>query len=164
MQNALICLFLLVFLLAGSLLAAGPEIDSVLVKKSARKMFLLSQGQTIKEYQVAFGAKPKGHKLREGDERTPEGRYRLDYKKENSTFFRAIHISYPNEEDKSRAKAAKENPGGQIMIHGQPNSLGWLSWITQWFNWTDGCIAVSNSDMAEIWELVKAGTPIEIQP
>ena len=127
-------------------------------------MFLMLKGEKVKEYSVAFGANPKGHKEKEGDERTPEGKYVLDYKKADSSFYKAIHISYPNEEDKAKALENGVNPGGLIMIHGQRNGLGWLSWITQWFNWTDGCIAVTNSQMEEIWSLVDVGTPIEIVP
>jgi len=124
----------------------------------------MKNGILLKKYHVAFGANPKGHKQQEGDERTPEGKYFLDYKKKNSSFYKAIHISYPNNEDKRRAKEKGVSPGGQIMIHGQKNDFGWLSFITQRFNWTDGCIAVSNDDMDEIWNAVDIGTPIEIKP
>lgn len=138
--------------------------DMVLVIKSDSKLYLKRNGKVFKEYRVAFGANPEGHKKQEGDERTPEGRYFLDYKKSDSSFYKSIHISYPNETDKKRAKEAGVNPGGFIMIHGQKNGFGWLSWITQRFNWTDGCIAVSNSAMDEIWNSVHVGTPIEIKP
>ena len=127
-------------------------------------MYLLSKGTTIKEYDVVFGANPKGHKRKQGDERTPEGKYRLDYKKADSAFHKAIHVSYPNKSDIEKAEAAGVDPGGDIMVHGQKNGFGWFSWITQWFNWTDGCIAVTNSEMDEIWDLVEVGTPIEIRP
>lgn len=140
------------------------EIDYVLVNKSENKMYFLSNGRRIKEYHVAFGDNSTGHKQQEGDERTPEGKYILDYKKSDSSFYKAIHISYPNEEDKKRAKDNGINPGGQIMIHGQKYGLGWISWLTQQFDWTNGCIAVTNTEMDKIWTLVKAGTPIEIQP
>jgi murein L,D-transpeptidase YafK len=90
--------------------------------------------------------------------------YILDYKKKDSSFYKAIHISYPNQQDKQNAKTAHSNPGGLIMIHGQRNGLGWLSFLSQQFNWTNGCIAVTNRDMDKIWQAVKAGTPIEIQP
>lgn len=137
--------------------------DSVLVDKSDEKLYLLRDGEIIAEYSVAFGANPEGHKQQEGDERTPEGNYVLDYKKEDSAFYRAIHISYPNEADRQTAAANGVDPGGLIMIHGQRNYLGWLSFITQRFNWTDGCIAVTNSEMDEIWEAVPVNTPIEIR-
>jgi len=140
------------------------KIDLVLVNKSENKLYLLSGQVKIKEYDVVFGANPVGHKQQEGDERTPEGWYILDYKKPDSSFYKAIHISYPNEKDKKLANDRGVDPGGLIMIHGQRNRLGWLSWFMQWFNWTDGCIAVTNKEMEEIWGLVDVGTPIEITP
>lgn len=143
--------------------ALSETSDSVLVDKSDEKLYLLKDGAVIAEYSVAFGANPKGHKQQKGDERTPEGNYALDYKKEDSAFYRAIHISYPNEEDKRSAAERNVDPGGAIMIHGQRNRLGWLSFITQRFNWTDGCIAVTNSEMDEIWDSVPVNTPIEIR-
>ena len=137
--------------------------DSVLVVKSESKLYLIKNEKVFREYKAAFGANPKGHKQQEGDERTPEGKYVLDYKKSDSSFYKSIHISYPNENDKKRAEEAGVNPGGLIMIHGQKNGFWWLSWITQCFNWTDGCIAVSNGAMDEIWDSVDIGTPIEIK-
>ncbi len=143
---------------------AMEKADSVLVIKSQCKLYLKKNGQVLKAYDVAFGAKPEGHKMQEGDERTPEGRYLLDYKKADSAFYKAIHLSYPNKADRLWAEKAGVSPGGAIMIHGQKNGYGWLWWITQRFNWTDGCIAVSNSAMDEIWASVDIGTPIEIEP
>ena len=140
------------------------DADLVLVLKSESKVMLLKDGKPVREYRAAFGANPKGHKQRQGDERTPEGSYVLDYKNRNSSFYKSIHISYPNERDKRRARQDGVDPGGAIMIHGQKNGCGWLSRIFQKFNWTDGCIAVSNAAMDEIWEAVRVGTPIEIRP
>jgi murein L,D-transpeptidase YafK len=153
-----------ILLLAWLNPAFGLDVDHVLVNKSEKKLYLLFQGKKVKEYNVVFGAHPKGHKQQEGDEKTPEGSYLLDYKKEDSSFHKAIHISYPNEEDKTKAHKNRVNPGGSIMIHGQKNGLGWLSWLSQKFNWTDGCIAVTNKEIDEIWNVVKTGTPIDIQP
>jgi len=150
------------FLLVST--AQSAEIDSVLVIKSISKMYLISKGERIKAYSIALGGNAKGHKQQEGDKKTPEGKYILDYKKSDSAFYKAIHISYPNEKDIARAEEEGVNPGGQIMIHGQKNGFGWLSWLSQQFNWTNGCIAVTNSDMDEIWGLVEIGTPIEIRP
>lgn len=127
-------------------------------------MYLIKNDKPFREYKVAFGAKPEGHKQQEGDERTPEGKYILDYKKSDSAFYKAIHISYPNEQDKKRAREKGINPGGLIMIHGQKNGFGWFGFITQSFNWTDGCIAVKNFEMDEIWTSVNVGTPIIIEP
>jgi murein L,D-transpeptidase YafK len=165
MQLSMNRILTLVFLLfISSSVHAIEKADRVLVVKSEYKLYLKKDGKTLKKYDVVFGANPKGHKEKEGDERTPEGHYFLDYKNANSTYYKAIHISYPNEQDKQRAKEKGVNPGGQIMIHGQRNGFGWLAFIMQWFNWTDGCIAVTNKEMDEIWNAVEPGTPIEIRP
>lgn len=162
MQMRRVIIILILFL---PISAFGTEkADKVLVVKSESKLYLMRNEKIIGAFKAAFGANPKGHKQQEGDERTPEGEYILDYKKSDSAFYKAIHISYPDQEDKKRAKRAGVNPGGLIMIHGQKNGFGWFAWITQNFNWTDGCIAVSNSAMDEIWEAVSIGTPIEIKP
>ena len=157
-------IILIVLLLIPSVSFAVEKANSILVMKSESKLYLMNDSKTLKKYHVAFGANPKGHKLQEGDERTPEGKYILDYKNERSSFYKAIHISYPNDEDKKRAKEKGIRPGGQIMIHGQKNGFGWLSFIVQRFNWTDGCIALSNGNMDEIWDAVEVGTPIIIKP
>jgi murein L,D-transpeptidase YafK len=138
-------------------------VDLVKVDKSERTMYLMQGNTIVKQYHVALGAAPKGHKQQEGDEKTPEGEYTLDYKKEDSAFYRAMHISYPNENDKTNAKRFGVSPGGFIMVHGQRNWLGWLAPISQRFNWTNGCIALTNSEMDEFMELVKVGTKIHIE-
>ena len=143
---------------------ATEVVDKVLVVKSENKLYLLSNGKKIKQYHVVFGANPVGHKQQQGDERTPEGKYILDYKKPDSSFYKAIHISYPNRQDKKIAKKKGVSPGGAIMIHGQKNGYEKWSWLAQRFNWTNGCIAVTNPEMDEIWHLVKVGTVIEILP
>ncbi|MCF8023905.1 MAG: L,D-transpeptidase family protein [Desulfobacteraceae bacterium] len=139
---------------------AGQKADAVLVEKSEARLSLVKEGRIFKEFSVALGPNPEGHKQRLGDGRTPEGKYILDYKKEDSDFYKAIHISYPDRGDLERARAGGEDPGSQIMIHGQPNGCT----VSQRLNWTDGCIAVTNSAMDEIWEAVDAGTPIVIVP
>jgi murein L,D-transpeptidase YafK len=154
------CIILLLLTLVSP---AYAGIDLVKVDKSENKMYLIEGGNIIKEYHVAFGANPKGHKRQEGDEKTPEGEYTLDYIKENSSFYRAMHISYPNKKDKANAEKLGVSPGGFIMIHGQRNWLGWLAPISQLFNWTNGCIAITNSEMDEFLELVKVGTIIQIE-
>lgn len=156
--------FVLLLLALPGITSAAQKADLVLVRKSESKLVLFSNGKAFREFRAVFGANPSGHKQREGDERTPEGKYVLDYKKEDSAFYKAIHISYPNAEDVKRARAKGVSPGGQIMIHGQRNGLGWLSFVSQRFNWTNGCIAVTNQEMEEIWQAVDAGTPIEIVP
>lgn len=143
---------------------AAESVDRVKVLKHERKMVLFSGTDVISEYHIALGGSPVGHKLQEGDQRTPEGKYTLDYKKSDSAFYKSIHISYPNSKDKEAAKAAGVDPGGFIMIHGQKNGFGWLAPVMQFFDWTDGCIAVTNEEMDEIWDLVKTGATIEILP
>jgi len=152
--------FLLVFGTAHSAQTA----DLVLVIKSESRLYLIREGKIFGSFHVAFGANPKGHKQQKGDERTPEGLYRLDYKKADSSFYKAIHISYPNAKDRQNARKLGVDPGGDIMIHGQKNKYNFFSAIVQRFNWTDGCIALSNRDMDLVWKAVKPGTPIEIRP
>lgn len=142
---------------------AFAEVDLVKVDKSERKMYLLSAGEIVKVYDIALGANPKGHKEQEGDEKTPEGEYTLDYKKEDSSFYRAMHVSYPNAVDTANAEKNGVSPGGFIMVHGQRNWLGWLAPISQHFNWTNGCIAITNSEMDEFMDLVNVGTKIQIE-
>ena len=148
------------------LLCATPaiaEVNLVKVDKSDRKMYLMDGSRVVKEYDIALGANPKGHKTQEGDERTPEGIYILDYLKLNSAFYKAMHVSYPNKEDVSRSKSMGVLPGGFIMVHGQKNGLAGLSFITHRFNWTSGCVALTNDEMDEFIDLVKLGTKIQIQ-
>jgi murein L,D-transpeptidase YafK len=166
MSKTIMKIFVVLILLLPNIAFAVeiPKAELVLVKKSERKMYLIKNNKPFREYKVAFGANPEGHKQQEGDERTPEGKYILDYKKSDSAFYKAIHISYPNEQDRKRAKEKGVNPGGLIMIHGQKNGYGWLGFIAQSFNWTDGCIAVKNIEMDEIWISVNVGTPIIIKP
>lgn len=143
---------------------AGEKADRVVVIKSTKTLSLYKGERLLGTYSVVFGANPVGHKQQEGDERTPEGQYILDFKKTDSAFYKAIHISYPNVQDMESAKKRGVSPGGSIMIHGQKNGFGWASFISQYFNWTDGCIALSNEDMDFVWHDVEAGTPIEIKP
>lgn len=158
----IIALILLVLIPAIS--AGAGKADSVLVIKSESKLYLYKSGEVTAKYHVSFGANSTGHKQQEGDKRTPEGKYILDYKNANSNFYKSIHISYPNAQDRIRAKKKGVRPGGAIMIHGQKNGFGWMYFISRYFNWTDGCIAVSNRAMDEIWDSVDAGTPIVIRP
>jgi len=155
---------LLSTLLFPTFALAQLKADLVLVKKSEHKLFLLRNGIVYETFHVVFGPRPLGPKLAEGDERTPEGHYLLDYKKPNSPFYRAIHISYPNAADRDRAAKAGLPPGGHIMIHGQPAVDKDIGGDARYFNWTNGCIGVANEDMNIIWEAVDAGTPITIEP
>lgn len=138
--------------------------DSVLVEKGEGRLYLMKQGKPYRSFSVTFGASPRGHKRQAGDERTPEGHYLLDYKNAQSNYYKSIHISYPNAADRAAARQRGVDPGGDIMIHGQPNGWGWAAPILQFFLWTDGCIALSDQDMTEVWHAVDPGTPIEIRP
>lgn len=144
--------------------SVDPVADLVRVHKKARKLEVLSAGRVTQTFSIALGGNPEGHKTREGDSKTPEGKYWLDYRKSDSAFYKAFHISYPNERDVYHARVHHVSPGGQIMIHGQKNGFGWLSPIMQHFDWTNGCIALSNEDMDILWTLVPTGTPVEILP
>ncbi|HEY5602829.1 MAG TPA: L,D-transpeptidase family protein [Gammaproteobacteria bacterium] len=158
----LLLLVLLPLILVPAL--AAEKADLVIVEKSKTRLYLLKDNKVFKTYRIALGSKPNGHKQQEGDQRTPEGRYILDFKKIDSAFYKAIRISYPNEADIKRAAELGVDPGGQIMIHGQKNSFSKVSFTRQSKNWTDGCIAVTNSAMDQIWDAVDPGTPIVIKP
>jgi murein L,D-transpeptidase YafK len=143
---------------------ACAGVDLVKVIKSANRMYLYSGDEIVREYHVALGAQPKGHKQAEGDERTPEGVYTLDYVKEDSYFYRSMHISYPNQQDRKAAAERGVSPGGLIMVHGhrqhfKPN----IARFIQQFNWTDGCIALTNTEMDDFLSLVRVGTKIQIE-
>lgn len=147
-----------------------PEIearlaDRVLLLKSQRRLLLVADGRPFREYKVSLGFEPVGDKLREGDGRTPEGHYVLDWKNPNSEYYRSIHISYPNAADRARARAAGvKDPGDNIMIHGLGPEMAFLGKTHRAADWTNGCIAVTNKEIDEIWRLVRTGTPIEIRP
>lgn len=139
-----------------------PRADFVLVDKSDRVLTLYANGKPIRTYRgLQLGDAPEGHKRFEGDERTPEGRYTIDYGNDRSAYYLSLHISYPNAADRAYAAARGRSPGGAIFIHGQPNGLrtGRVPG-----DWTDGCIALSNAEIAELWQMVPNGTPIEIRP
>jgi len=155
--------FAILLLLFPIFVHAGKIVDYVLVKKAEHRMFLIKNGKVLYHYDISLGRNPEGHKEREGDKRTPEGRYLLDYKLEDSAFHKAIHISYPNEHDLENARRKNLDPGGKIMIHGQPNGIGHLAKVTQQYDWTNGCIAVTDQDMDEIWQLIEEDTPIKIE-
>ena len=142
-------------------------VDRVVVYKARRKLYLCRGDSLLKGYGIALGKNPAGHKQREGDSRTPEGRYVLDWRNTKSRYYRSLHISYPNEQDKERAQKQGVSPGGAIMIHGYPEGASRSMWSRYWFlgrDWTDGCVAVSNEAMDEIWKAVSDGTVIEIYP
>ncbi|WP_341937622.1 L,D-transpeptidase family protein [Marinimicrobium sp. C2-29] len=150
-------------LLAFLASTANADIDLVKVDKSERRMYLIADNEVVRAYRIALGGNPKGHKQQEGDQRTPEGEYTLDYTKEDSAFYRAMHISYPNEFDTANALQNGVSPGGFIMVHGQREGLGLRPSIVQKFDWTDGCIALTNPEMDEFMSLVEVGTKISIE-
>ncbi|WP_346838645.1 L,D-transpeptidase family protein [Microbulbifer sp. SAOS-129_SWC] len=154
----------LLLLLPALSYATVKPVDMVVVYKSKGLMQLKRHGKVVRSYKVVFGDNPRGHKVRQGDERTPEGRYTLDWKNPHSRFYRSIHISYPNKADRAHAAKLGVNPGGDIMIHGiKPEWKGMEKYLSR-MNWTDGCIAVNNRQMDEIWAMVKTPTPITIYP
>jgi murein L,D-transpeptidase YafK len=150
---------------AGAGSAGAYEMaDAVLVDKSDRRLYLLRAGRTIAEYPIKLGLNPYGHKQREGDFRTPEGKYRLDWRNPDSEFYLSIRVSYPNREDAAVARERGDRPGGLIMLHGQPNVPKKPPEHYATRDWTDGCIALSNADMTNVWLRTTVGIPIEIRP
>ncbi|HEY1679372.1 MAG TPA: L,D-transpeptidase family protein [Candidatus Sulfotelmatobacter sp.] len=138
--------------------------DRVVVLKKERTLQLLSQGKVLKTYKVALGGNPVGPKNRQGDGKTPEGVYVLDFRNAHSQFYRSIHISYPNAHDRAEARRNHASPGGDIFVHGLPNGYRWIGAGHRLKDWTNGCIAVSDEQMDEIWAAVADGTTIEIHP
>lgn len=145
-------------------LPASKPADRVLVEKSARRLMLLQAGKVVRTYRIALGAQPVGHKECRGDNRTPEGFYRITEHIRNSQYHRSLRISYPNRSDRAAAKKRGCSPGGDIMIHGLPNGQESIGGLHVEQDWTQGCIAVTNQEIEEIWRLVPNGTPIEIKP
>jgi murein L,D-transpeptidase YafK len=148
----------------GSLSGSSGTADLVFIEKKARRLTLFRGGKPLRSYRVALGFEPVGKKTIEGDGRTPEGRYVIDRRKQNSRFHRALHISYPNAEDKRQAAARGVSPGGDIMIHGLMKGMGWLGKAHLLRDWTLGCIALTNEEIDEIWRMAPDGTTVEIVP
>ncbi|HVH17215.1 MAG TPA: L,D-transpeptidase family protein [Myxococcota bacterium] len=136
----------------------------MLVLKAPRRLLLLNGQRVLRDYEVALGTSPLGPKRHHRDGRTPEGRYVVDARVVDSSFHRALHISYPNTSDVEFARRAGVEPGGNVMIHGLPDGERWVGEAHRKYDWTNGCIAVTDDEMNEIWELVDDGTPIEIRP
>ena len=145
-------------------LPVGTVADLVVVEKSKHVLQLYADGNLVASFPVSLGSSPLGPKRQEGDGRTPEGNYTLDYRKADSSFYRALHISYPSAADATEAHSRGVDPGGQIMIHGLPNGLRVLGRLQRLIDWTDGCIAVTDEEMEEVWEAVPDGTRIRIEP
>ncbi len=165
---------LLFLLLFGVSLPAGAQppspvplaerADRIVVHKAERRLVLFRGETELTGYDIALGRNPRGHKQREGDGRTPEGRYRIDWRNPQSRYHLSLHISYPEAADRAQAAERGDDPGGMIMIHGLPNGLGTLGASGLLRDWTEGCIAVTNEAIQDIWRRVADGTPIEILP
>jgi len=145
-------------------LPPNTQADKILIEKSKRTLTIFQKGQPLKSYHVALGRQPQGPKQVEGDKKTPEGNYQIDRKNPDSAFHLALHISYPNPSDVQKAKELGAAPGGDILIHGIRNGLGWIGKFQRLFDWTVGCIAVTNPEIEELWRVVPVGTPVEIDP
>ncbi len=169
MRGAAVVALLTGLLSAGTVpaeedVSTGAAIDRIIVDKSDRSLYLLSDGEIVRTMAIALGLVPEGHKVQEGDFRTPEGEYLIEAKNPDSDYFLSLKISYPNAADRARARQLGVDPGGQIMIHGLPNEPRYSESRYQGMDWTDGCIAVSNSDMIDLWLMTGVATPIEIRP
>ena len=170
----LLVLFLLVCLLAAGVAAFAylninplprdAVADRVVVEKAARRLTLLRDGKPLKTYRVALGRAPVGAKEYEGDQRTPEGNYLIDFHKPDSDYHLALHISYPEQHDIDRAAVDGRSAGSDIMIHGLPNGRGWIGRFHRRNDWTLGCVAVADFEIEEIYRVVPDGTPIELRP
>jgi murein L,D-transpeptidase YafK len=138
------------------------SIDRIIIEKAARRMQLMQGGKVVRTYRIALGFSPKGDKQRQGDGKTPEGTFQIDRRNDRSAFHLSLGIDYPRPEDIKLARAGGYDPGGDIFIHAQPNALP--EGFKLRGDWTAGCIAVTNAEMREIWEVTPIGTPVEIRP
>jgi murein L,D-transpeptidase YafK len=145
-------------------LASEMRVERIVVYKDQRRLLLLDGERPVAEFRVALGRNPRGHKVQDGDERTPEGVYKIDHHKADSDFHKALHISYPSASDIDRARAAAVKPGDSVMIHGLSPRRALLGKLHRLEDWTDGCIAVTNREIEQIFQVVRNGTPIEIRP
>jgi murein L,D-transpeptidase YafK len=144
--------------------AVDRPVDRIIIEKSKRTMTLLKHDKEVKTYKIALGRNPEGAKVQKGDQRTPEGLYFVDYKVRNSVYHRALHLNYPNQDDIERARSLGVTPGNSIMIHGMKQDKLWMGDVQYLFNWTNGCIALTNDEIEEVWDLVSTWTPVEIKP
>jgi murein L,D-transpeptidase YafK len=170
--SALMLLALVLAALASVYLRPTPElpllppltgqVDRILIEKAARRMSLVVNGVTVRTYAIALGFAPEGDKLRQGDGRTPEGTFRVDRRNDASRYHLSLGLDYPQPADRARAATGGYDPGGDIMIHGQPNALPDNSMVRG--DWTAGCIAVTNAEMREVWVVTQVGTVVEVRP
>ena len=171
MAKKILISFVLVFIIIiiyinwpYSSLPENTIISKIVVEKSNHQLYLIKNGVAIKKYAIVLGKNPIGHKTKKGDSKTPEGIYFIDYKNPNSSYHLSLHISYPNSTDKKLALENSLDPGGMIMIHGIKNGLGFIGRLHRMFDWTDGCIAVTNHEIEEIFIVTPVGVTIEIKP
>jgi murein L,D-transpeptidase YafK len=180
MSGTMSCAFclkkaILVIIVVTGLLAVCPaapmvwsaenlQADRVLVLKAKRKMILYRGDTIIAAYKIALGRSPKGHKTKRGDGKTPEGKYTISGRNPKSSFHLSLRISYPRPQDVTKAGELGVDPGGDIMIHGLPPKYAFLGSLHRLVDWTEGCIAVTNEEIENIWKMVPVGTPIEIKP
>jgi murein L,D-transpeptidase YafK len=141
-----------------------PTIDRIVIEKNQRKMTVYHDGKPVKEYRIALGFQPIGHKEQQGDGKTPEGLYKIVTKNAQSRFHRSLKISYPSESDRKHAAAHNVDAGNDVMIHGLMNGLGWIDHAHRLMDWTKGCVAVTSREIEEIYEATAVGTPVEIRP
>lgn len=164
LKNGFLAGLLLVALLPASAQQQPLHADSVLILKKEHLLELLAGGKVIRTYKVALGSGGLAPKEREGDGRTPEGQYIIDSRNAAGNYHKALHISYPNAEDRRRAAHLGVSPGGAVMIHGLPNGKGFIGPSHRLYDWTLGCVAVTDAEIDEIWNLVPLGTPVVIRP
>jgi murein L,D-transpeptidase YafK len=148
----------------GEPASSAETADQVIVNTSKRELLLLRNGKLLRSYKIALGRNPVGPKQRQGDGKTPEGAYTISGRNTSSAYYKSLRISYPNASDRERAHRQGAKPGGDIMIHGLPNGRGYIGAAHRLIDWTDGCIAVTDAEIDEIWRLVPDGTPVQINP
>lgn len=163
----LLWLVMVIVLPLGANLRAAevyPTVDRILVDKSDHRLHLVAVGRVFRSYRISLGSHPIGDKVQKGDKKTPEGHYVIDWRNPDSLYYRAFHISYPNAADRAEARRLGVAPGGMIMIHGLPDSAAGNGEGYVGMDWTDGCIALTNAEIDQLWDAVKDGTPVEIVP
>ena len=157
-------LLIIYFLYPEKRLPATTKINKLVVFKSKRKLLAYSNKEIVKEYVISLGGNPKGHKQFEGDNKTPEGIYFISGKAPHHIFHKYLHVSYPNAADIRFAKKSGKSPGGQILIHGLNKKFSFLKKFHRWYDWTRGCIAVTDAEIDELYSAVEVGSKIEIYP
>lgn len=164
MKLCLVVLSALLSIPASSSSLGSSQADRIVIVKSTHTMTIYNHARILGEYKVALGRGGIGPKVQQGDHKTPEGQYAVDSRNAHSAFHLALHLSYPNAQDRDRAARSNLNPGGSIEIHGLPSHFAWLGWLANSVDWTDGCIAVTDKEIEEIWRIVPNGTRVDILP